>query len=144
MKGLDAQINRQATAGAERIKAAGQTLRDGLDKAMPKLNKLKMKLQRDNARAIADRGKKGIDGELARIELGTIGGGMGAKAIKRRLARAAEGVKRGSKPAQKAQSIYMNQLAGGWPGGASKAKNNAKPGPRNASPPPKKRSRRKK
>ena len=109
---------------------------------MPKLNKMKMKLQRDNARAIADRGKKGIDGEIARIEIGTIGGNMGAKAIKRRLARAAEGVKRGSKPAQRAQEIYMNQLAK-WPGGKPKGKNNVKPGPKNTAGPPKRRRKKK-
>jgi hypothetical protein len=110
---------------------------------MPKLNKLKMKLQRDNARAIIDRGKKGIDGELARIELNTIGGNMGRKAIQRRLARAAEGVKRGSKVAQKAQGIYMNQLAGGWPKGPSKGKNNVTPGPRSKEKPPKRKRKKK-
>ena len=109
---------------------------------MPKLNKMKMKLQRDNARAIADRGKKGIDGEIARIELNTIGGNMGAKAIKRRLARAAEGIKRGSKPAQRAQTIYMNQLAK-WPGGKAKGKNNVRVGPRNTAGKPKPKRKRK-
>jgi hypothetical protein len=69
---------------------------------------------------------------------------MGAKAIKRRLARAAEGIKRGSKPAQRAQTIYMNQLAK-WPGGKATGKNNARPGPRNTTTPPKpKRTRKRK
>ena len=112
-------------------------------KAKPKLNRMKAKLERDNARAIIDRGKKGIDGEIARIEIGTIGTNMGRKAIQRRLARAADGVKRGSKAAQKAQGIYMNQLAGGWPKGPSKGKNNVQPGPRSKEKPPKRKRKKK-
>lgn len=104
----------------------------------PRVDKVSRKIQRMNAQAIQDRfSKNNADRFVAGVELNTIGGRMGAKAIQRRMQRAADAAKKGSKPAARAREIYGNQLAYMGPGKPKAAKNNLRPGPRNKQGPPK-------
>jgi hypothetical protein len=78
------------------------------------------------------------------MEMGVIGSRMGMKAMKRRMARAADAAARGSKAGKRAQEIYANQVAFTGKGKAKAAKSNIRPGPRNTQgPPPKRRKPRK-
>jgi hypothetical protein len=138
------QIDRQIDRTMKDMVNETKRLSRAVKKAKPSIDRMNRKLERSNARSIADRSKKGIDGEIARIELSTVGSGPGMKAIRRRAARAAEAAARGSKPARRAQEIYGNQMAGTGPGKPKAAKNNLRPGPRNTQGPPKKRRRNRK
>lgn len=93
---------------------------------------------RQQARALADRSKGGIDKELADITLKHFGWRLGAQQIKHRARRAARRAAAGSKVAARALKIYDQQLAFTGTGKPSRrAKNAIKPGPRNANPPKK-------
>lgn len=111
----------------------------------PEIDKLSRKLERMNAQAIERRlSSNKTDRFLSSIELGTIGGRSGAKAIQRRMQRAADAAAgRGSKPASRAREIYANQLAFMGTGKPKAAKNNLRPGPRNTQGKPKRRRGRK-
>ena len=109
-----------------------------LKELKPRINKLGQQVERGNAQAIQDRFSKDKGRRfVAGIELNTIGSQIGAKAIKRRMQRAADAANRGSKPAARAREIYANQLAYMGPGKPKAAKNNLRPGPRNKQGPPK-------
>jgi hypothetical protein len=111
---------------------------DAMKSLKPKVDKVGRKIQRMNAQAIQDRfSKNNADRFVAGVELNTIGGRMGAKAIQRRMQRAADAASRGSKPAARAREIYGNQLAYMGTGKPKAAKNNLRPGPRNKQGPPK-------
>jgi hypothetical protein len=115
-----------------------------IKKAVSDLGKMQNKLQRSNAEAITNRGKKGWQGDIARMEMGVIGSRMGMKAMRRRMQRAADAAARGSKAGKRAQEIYANQVAFMGKGKAKAAKSNIRPGPRNTQgPPPKRRKPRK-
>ena len=130
---IDRQIDRTMKGMVDEMKG----IRDRAKKAKPEIDRMSRWLERTNARAIADRGKKGINGEIARIEIGTVGTGPGMKAIRRRAERASQAAARGSKPARRAQEIYASQMAFTGPGKPKAGKNNLKPGPRNKQGPPK-------
>ena len=121
-----------------------RSMRDVARAAKPKIDKISRRLERMNAQAIAGRLKKGINGELAGMELRIMGGKSGRKAIQRRMGRAAEAAARGSKPAAKAQQIYANQLAFMGSGKAKAGRNNFRPGPRKTTGTPKRKPKRKK
>jgi hypothetical protein len=131
------QIDRQIDSTMKGMVDEMKGIRDRAKKAKPKIDRMSRWLERTNARAIADRGKKGINGEIARIEIGTVGTGPGMKAIRRRAERASQAAARGSKPARRAQEIYASQMAFTGPGKPKAGKNNLKPGPRNKQGPPK-------
>ena len=84
-------------------------------------------MTRFQARALTDRFKGGVDGEMARITLRTMGSGSGRVQIERRARRAADLAARGSKVAARAGAVYDNQLAAMGPGKAPRAKNNIRP-----------------
>lgn len=111
------------------------------------LDGMKRRMARQSARDIANRSKKGIDGELARLSMSAQGGRLnraGADVIRRRAARATAAAARGSKPAARARDIYGQQLAGTGTGKPSrKAKSGIRPGPRNTKGTPPKRRKRK-
>jgi len=122
----------------DRVIKTASSFNDQIKKAQPKLNKFRSSIERSNARAIVNRRSPSkIDRMIAGIELGTIGGRSGTKAIQRRMERAAAAAKRGSKAGIKARSIYGNQLAALGPGKPARGKNSIKPGPRNTKGPPK-------
>jgi hypothetical protein len=131
------QIDRQIDSTMKGMVDEMKGIRDRARKAKPEIDRMSRWLERTNARAITDRGKKGISGEIARIEIGTVGTGPGMKAIRRRAERASQAAARGSKPAKRAQQIYANQMAFTGPGKPKAGRNNVKPGPRNTSGPPK-------
>jgi hypothetical protein len=131
------QIDRQIDSSMKGLIGEMKGIRDRTQKAKPEIDAMNRWMERTNARAIADRGKKGINGEIARIELGVMGTRPGMKAIRRRAARAADAAARGSKPARRAQDIYANQMAFTGPGKPKAGRNNLKPGPRNKQGPPK-------
>jgi hypothetical protein len=108
--------------------------------------KLVDKMDRRQARAIANRSETGIQGRLAGIYLRGSSGLINRNArkiIQRRAQRAADAASRGSQPARRAQKIYANQLAFMGTGKAKTAKSNIRPGPRNTQGPPKRRRTRK-
>jgi hypothetical protein len=131
------QIDRQIDSTMKGMVDEMKGIRDRAKKAKPEIDKMSRWMERTNARAIADRGKKGINGEIARIEIGTVGTGPGMKAIRRRAERASQAAARGSKPARRAQEIYASQMAFTGPGKPKAGKNNLRPGPRNKQGPPK-------
>ena len=98
------------------------------------------------ARAMADRNKKGFEGDMAGITLRAMGTKYGMPVVRRRAERAAALAAKGSEKGKKALKIYGNQMAFMGPGKPKKkAASNIVPGPRNSNPPPKKkRGRRKK
>lgn len=134
------QLNRKIGRKIDSIKDSSQKMKA----AVSKVDKLRNKLQRANADAITNRGRKGWQGDIARMEMNTIGSRMGMKAMKRRMQRAADAAARGSKAGKRAQEIYANQVAYMGKGKAKAAKSNIRPGPRNTQgPPPKRRKPRK-
>jgi hypothetical protein len=138
------QIDRQIDSTMKGMVDEMKGIRDRAKKAKPEIDRMSRWLERTNARAIADRGKKGIGGEIARIEIGTVGTGPGMKALRRRADRASQAAARGSKPARRAQEIYASQMAFTGPGKPKAAKSNLRPGPRNTQGPPKTRKPRRK
>jgi hypothetical protein len=137
-RGKGDQIDRQINTTVKGITNELRSISDKVKKAKPAINQLRNRIQRDNARAIANRlSSSSAKRFVAGIELNTIGGRSGAKAIQRRAARASAAAARGSKPAQRAQQIYANQLAFTGPGKPKAAKSNLRPGPRNTQGPPK-------
>lgn len=144
MKGRIQRMERQMDREVKGIAEAGNILRNALNRAKPELKSIEWQLQRMNAKALAKRlSSRRIDRDIAAIELGIIGGRSGAKAIQRRMERAAAAAARGSKPAAKARVIYANQLAYMGTGKPAKAESNLRPGPRNTQGPPKRRRKRK-
>lgn len=134
------QLERQVE---RRIQDMDRSMKRASKEIKPRADKLRNRLQRQNAKAISDRmSKNWVDRELSRIELGVAGGRPGAKAIQRRMQRAAAAASRGSKPAARARSIYANQLAYMGTGKPKAAKSNIRPGPRNTKGPPKRQRRR--
>lgn len=131
------QLERQVE---RRIQDMDRSMKRASKEIKPRADKLRNRLQRQNARAIAQRlSKDWVDRELSRIEMGITGSRPGAKAIQRRMQRAADAAARGSNPARRARSIYANQLAFMGSGKPKAAKNNLRPGPRNTQGPPKRR-----
>ena len=138
------QIDRQMDREMKGMADAARQLGDAVSRSKSTLNAVQREIQRMNAKAIAGRlSPRRIEREIAGIELGIIGGRSGAKAIQRRMERAAAAAARGSKPAARARVIYGNQLAFMGAGKPVKGSNNLRPGPRNSSPPPKKKRQRK-
>ena len=84
-------------------------------------------MTRFQARALTDRFKGGVNGEMARITLRTMGSGSGRVQIERRARRAADLAARGRQVAAKAGAVYDNQLAAMGPGKTPRAKNNIRP-----------------
>jgi hypothetical protein len=132
------QLDRQIDSTMKGMVNEARQMKARMQKAKPKIDKLSQQIQRGNAQAIQDRFSKNKGARfVAGIELNTIGGRIGAKAIQRRMQRAADAASRGSKPAARAREIYGNQLAYMGPGKPKAAKNNLRPGPRNKQGPPK-------
>lgn len=105
---------------------------------------LRLSMERRQARSIAERMNKGVDGRIAGIYLRTGGGGLNrgaARLIQRRMQRAADAAARGSEAGARARSIYANQLAFMGSGKPKAAKNNLRPGPSNTNGKPKRRRR---
>lgn len=137
---LGRQVDRKINDMDKKLKESQPKIK----KAISDLGKMQNKLQRSNAEAITNRGRKGWQGDIARMEMGVIGSRMGMKAMKRRMQRAADAAARGSKAGKRAQEIYANQVAFMGKGKAKAAKSNIRPGPRNTQgPPPKRRKPRK-
>jgi hypothetical protein len=113
--------------------------------ARSQLEGMKRRMARQAARDIANRSRKGIAGDVARISLAVQGSRLnraGADVIRRRAARATAAAARGSVPAARAREIYGTQLAGTGAGKPSRtAKSGIRPGPRNTKGTPKKRKR---
>lgn len=134
-RGQVGQMNRQIDRLGKQIKSTNNKLKEGSSK----LSTARRRLDRGTARDIADAGKPGLTGELARLSLTFASGRMLRNAqsiIRQRAARAAAAASRGSKPAAKAMGIYDRQLVPVLPGKPGKrAGNTIKPGPRNANPP---------
>ena len=123
-----------------------QKAKDKIKGPNEKFNAYVKKAQFDMARHIANRGAKGVDGILSKINREASQGieNTGARRIIQARARRAEAAAaKGSKPAAKAVKIYDQQLAYAGPGKVSKAKNNLRPGPKNKNGTPKKRRKRK-
>jgi hypothetical protein len=139
MSRIDRQIDRTMS---DMVKEA-KKVRDVVQRRKPELDRLSRQLERMNAQAIAARlsantGKRIV----ASAELGAMGGRLGARAIQRRMQRAAAAAARGSQPAARAQGIYANQLAYMGTGKAKASKNNLQPGPSNTNGKPKRRRKR--
>jgi hypothetical protein len=141
--GKFAQIDRQIDRSMKPLVDDMRAISNRAKALKPEIDKMSRRIERTNARSISDRRKKGIDGEIARAELGAMGTKPGRKAIQRRMGRAMDAAARGSKPARKAVRVYVDQLAGMGPGKMKGAKNNLRPGPRNTDGPPKRRRKRK-
>ena len=136
------QLERQSERSIKKLDSAMKAMSDAIKAKKPEIDQIGRKLERMNAKAIERRlSKNKTDRLLAGVELGTIGGRSGAKAIKRRMQRAADAAARGSKPASRARKIYANQLAYTGTGKPKAAKNNLRPGPRNKQGKPKRRRR---
>ncbi len=134
------QIERQAERSIKALDAEMKRFSDAVKSKRPRIDAMKRQLQRQNARAMVQRlSKDPIDRMLAGVEIGVSGTRPGAKAIQRRMQRAADAAARGSKPAAKAREIYGNQLAYTGKGKAKAGRNNLRPGPRNTQGPPKRR-----
>jgi hypothetical protein len=132
--------------GDRQIRGAVKGMSDDLKSLKGRANEMKNWTGRMVARAMADRNKKGIDGDLAGITIKSMGTKYGMPVVRRRAERAAALAAKGSEKGKKALKIYGNQMAFMGPGKPKKkAASNIIPGPRNANPPPKKkRGRRKK
>ena len=144
LRGRLRQIDRQMDREMKGMADAARRLGDAVTRNKGTLNSVQRALERMNAKSIADRlSPRRIDREIAGIELGIIGGRSGAKAIQRRMERAAAAAARGSKPAARARVIYGSQLAFMGAGKPATGSNNLRPGPRNSSPPPKRKRQRK-
>lgn len=146
MRGQSKQLQRRTKNLSEKIdrdvkraKDVLRSLKSKTQKIKPKLDGYMSRIERENARSIANRRKKGVDGVIARADLDTMGSGPGRKAITRRMNRALDAASRGSKPAQRAVRVYLDQLAGTGPGKPSRGRNNLRPGPRNTKGTPKRR-----
>ena len=138
------QLDRQAEHSIRELDAEMKRFSDTVKSKRPAIDKMKRQLQRQNARALAQRlSKDPIDRMLAGVELGVSGSRPGAKALQRRMQRAADAAARGSKPAAKARTIYANQMAYTGKGKPKAAKSNIRPGPRNTKGTPKRRRSRK-
>ena len=137
--GRMAQTSRQ-------MRGAVKGMGDDLKSLKGRASEMQNRTGRMVARAMADRNKKGIDGDLAGITIKSMGIKYGMPVIRRRAERAAALAAKGSEKGKKALKIYGNQMAFMGPGKPKKkAASNIIPGPRNANPPPKKkRGRRKK
>ena len=133
------QIDRQIDRAMKPLADDLRNIASRAKAAKPEIDQMRRSLERMNARAIANRHKKGIYGEVARIELSAVGTGPGKKAISRRMQRAMTAAARGSGPGKRAVGVYLNQLASMGPGKPSKGKNNLRTGPRNTKGPPKRR-----
>lgn len=134
------QIERQVDHSINALDAELKRASDKIKSHRPAIDKMRRELQRQNAKAIAQRlSKDPIDRMIAGVEIGVIGTRSGAKAIQRRMQRAAAAAARGSKPAARAREIYGNQLAYTGKGKPKAARNNLRPGPRNTQGPPKRR-----
>lgn len=134
------QLERQADRAIRDLDREMKRFSDAVKSRRPKIDAMKRQLERQNARAMQQRlGKDPIDRMLAGVELGVSGTKAGAKAIKRRMQRAAAAADRGSKPAARAREIYGNQMAYMGTGKPKAARNNLRPGPRNTQGPPKRR-----
>jgi hypothetical protein len=132
------QLDRQIDSTMKGLARETQKLSETIKRVKPKADKLSRRLQRMNAQSIQNRlSTNNADRFVAGVELGAIGSRSGAKAIQRRMQRAADAASRGSKPAARAREIYGNQLAYMGPGKPKAAKNNLRPGPRNKQGPPK-------
>lgn len=129
--GKFAQIDRQMDRAIKPLADAAKAI------SKQEIDKMSRWLERTNARSIADRHRKDIEGEIARAELSTVGSKPGQKAIRRRMQRALSAAARGSAAGQRAIRVYLDQLAGMGPGRPAKGRNNIKPGPRNTKGPPK-------
>ena len=132
--------------GDRQIRGAVKGMSDDLKSLKGRASEMQDWTGRMVARAMADRNKKGIDGDLAGITIKLMGTKYGMPVIRRRAERAAALAAKGSEKGKKALKIYGNQMAFMGPGKPKKkAASNIIPGPRNANPPPKKkRGRRKK
>jgi hypothetical protein len=132
------QLDRQVDRSIAKLDAEIKSMSNTLKKRRPAIDKAGRQLERMNAQALANRlSKNKTDRMVAGVELGIMGGRAGAKALQRRMQRAADAAARGSKPAARARSIYANQLAYMGPGKAKAGRNNLRPGPRNTQGPPK-------
>jgi len=137
-------MDRQAERAVRDLDTEMKRLSDAVKSKRPRIDAMKRQLERQNARAMQQRiGKDKIDRMLAGVEIGISGTRPGAKAIQRRMQRAADAAARGSKPAARAREIYGNQLAYMGKGKPKAGKNNLRPGPRNTQGPPKRRRNRK-
>lgn len=137
------QLERQSKRSIQELDKAMKAMSDALKAKKPKIDKIGRKLERMNAQAIERRlSSNKTDRFLAGIELGIVGGRSGAKAIQRRMQRAADAAARGSQPAARARVIYANQLAFMGAGKPKAAKNNLRPGPRNTQGKPKRKRKR--
>jgi hypothetical protein len=131
---LERRVDRRIDDFDKGMKKASDKWRE----VKPKIDNVMRQLERSNADDIVNRfSANKADRLVSGIVMGEIGGRMGAKAIQRRMQRAADAASRGSKPAARAREIYGNQLAYMGTGKPKAAKNNLRPGPRNKQGPPK-------
>lgn len=139
------QIDRRIDTSLKDVTNSISSFNDRIKKVQPKLDKARRSFERSNAKSIINRfSKDSTDRLISQAEMGTIGSRYGAKAIRRRMERAAAAAEKGSKPAARARVTYGNQLAFMGPGKPSRGKNNLRPGPRNTVGAPKKGRRKKK
>lgn len=136
---IDRQINRDVADLGRNLTSMTSKIRE----VRPKLDQLNREYERRNARHIANRRKRNVDGQVARTVLKIAGTAAGRKAITRRMQRALSAAFQGSGPAKRAVGVYLDQLAGMGPGRPSRGRNNIKPGPRNTRGEPRRRRRRK-
>jgi hypothetical protein len=131
---MERRVDRRIDKFDQEMKKASKAFKE----VKPKVDKAMRQLERSNADDIVKRlSTNKADRLVSGVVMGEIGGRMGAKAIQRRMGRAADAAARGSKPAAKAREIYGNQLAFMGTGKPKAAKNNLRPGPRNTQGPPK-------
>jgi hypothetical protein len=136
------QIERQAERSIKDLDAEMKRFSDAVKSKRPQVDKMMRQNERSAARAIERRlSKDPIDRMLAGVEIGVVGTRIGAKAIQRRMQRAADAAARGSKPAARAREIYGNQMAYMGKGKPKAGRNNLRPGPRNSGGTPKRRRR---
>lgn len=136
---IDRQINRDVADLGRNLTSMTSKIRE----VRPKLDQMNREYERRNARHIANRRKRNVDGQVARTVLKNAGTAAGRKAITRRMQRALSAAFQGSGPAKRAVGVYLDQLAGMGPGRPSRGRNNIKPGPRNTRGEPRRRRRRK-
>lgn len=131
------QLDRQIKSDVKKLGGNLQSMSERIKGTRAKLDQLQLKRERWNARSIVNRRKRNVDGQVARTMLRISGTADGRKAITRRMNRALGAASRGSKPAQRAVRVYLDQLAGMGPGKPSRGRNNLRPGPRNTKGAPK-------
>jgi len=134
---------RNAQLGRQISREMKNTQPSKLETLKGRMDAMTLRMDRRGAADIANRNSSNTGKRIiSEVGRNTVSNRPGVKVIQRRGQRAADAAARGSKPAQRALSIYDNQLAYTGKGKPKAAKSNLRPGPSNTQGPPKRRRKR--